>query len=201
MNNSLLLALCLLVVTVNSGAQAPKKAAQRFTIYQDDNKGPLFTMQVPAESSVNKEFNFVTYVNGKTSLSISYELDDEAKVVLDSKKNIDAELVKYAKALSNEDIGGADAKIANKKVAAKADAINGVPTVLIQYDYTRKAIAQKGQEKGRVFLYLLPTKGKSITNDNEHTIVVHLQFDYKQGTGAAPDFNLQKDIINTLKER
>ncbi len=200
MNNSLLIALCLLVFAVNTDAQNTKKATQRFTIFQDDNKGALFSMQVPSESSVNKEFNFVTYVNGKTSLSISYELDDEPKVDFDSKKNNNAELLSYAKALSNEEIGGADAKIANKKVAAKTETINGIPTVLVQYDYTRKGV-QKGQEKGKVFLYLVPAKGKSITNENDHPIVVRLQFDFKQAAGVAPDYNLQKEIINTLKER
>lgn len=183
---------------IQVAAQGWKTNARTFTVFQDDSKTKLLTLQVPEESKIDAAFNFATYVKNKTNLSVSYELDDEPTDLKSVKTVSDAALLYYAKSYPVDMVSEEGMKVLNRKVAAKAEEINGSKTVWIEYNYSKKIKGQKALETGKRFLYILPVTGTSIANDAKHAIVVRLLFDYSTSV-SVPDFSLHKEIMTTLQ--
>jgi hypothetical protein len=195
-----ILSLFLSIVIVQF-AIAQKKAPVHYVIKQDDDEQELLVLDIPNNGITTMEGNYVLYEKGKSSLTIDYALDDDPNLtVKNSIKDNNADLVKYCKEVPDKALAGtSDITISNRKVAPSTKNINGFPTEIVTYDYSKTISGQNITEKGKAVLYVIKLNGTSTLNTEEHPFIVRLKFDYQQN-GGNDLAKLGSEIINTIKK-
>jgi hypothetical protein len=180
---------------------AQKKVPVHFVIKQDDDQQELLVLDIPNSGTTTMEANYVLYEKGKSSLTIDYALDDDPNLtVKNTIKDKNADLVKYCTEIPDKELAGtSDITISNKKIAPSTKNINGFPTEIVTYDYSRVIAGQNITEKGKAVLYVIKLNGTSSLNSEEHLFIVRLKFDYQQN-GGDDLTKLGSDIINTIKK-
>jgi hypothetical protein len=182
-------------------ALAQKKAPLQFAVKQDDDLKDLFVLDVPSGFSINTAPDNALYEQGKSSLTVNYELDDNPELTVKhalTAKGID--LLKYSQDIpANVLAGTTDITISGKTVAAAVKTFNGFQTVKITYDYRHVISGANVTETGKVVLYIIKVAGTSLINTDDHPFIVRLQFDYQQNGGDDLS-KLDAQIMNTIKK-
>lgn len=193
--------LCVVFSLQLTTALAQKKAPLHFSVKQDDDEKDLFVLDVPPAFTINTAPDYALYEQGKSSLTVNYELDDDPELTVRkamTAKGLD--LLKYSQEISADDLAGtSDVTISGKTVAAAIKTFNGFQTVKLTYDYKHVISGANVTETGKVVMYIIKVTGTSLINTDEHSFIVRLKFDYQQNSGDDLS-KLDAQIMNTIKK-
>ena len=181
--------------------QAQKKAPVKFSVVQDDGQEDLFVLDLPPGFTIDPAQAYALYEQGKSSITVSYELDDDPGLTVKTAvtaKGID--LVEYSRQIPDQVLAGtSDVTISGKTVAASVKSFNGFQAVKITYAYKHVISGANVTETGNVVLYIIKVTGTSLINTEEHAFITRLKFDYQQNGGDDPG-KPDTQIMNTIKK-
>ena len=78
----LIFSLCAIFSLQLNVALAQKKAPLQFSVKQDDDLKDLFALDVPSGFRIKTAPDHALYVQGKSSLKVDYELDDNPELTV-----------------------------------------------------------------------------------------------------------------------
>jgi len=188
---------CLHPVVTN----AQKRAPVHFPVKQDDDQRILFMLDIPPGSIIDSDSKYAWYEQGKSSLTINYELDDNPELTVRKAYTANGlDLLKYSTEIPAGVLtGSTDITISNKTVDAAVTNYNGFETVKLTYNYSHLISGANVTETGKAVLYIIKVSGTSLITTADHTFIVRLKFDYQQKEGNDLS-KLDAQIITTIKK-